>query len=66
MDGGSENQANEPQKHVLLQDVEFGVGGILLGVVFFLLFFLILNYFNILRLSELYPNQLGWLPTQNK
>ncbi|GEM_PF-2809070 len=58
MDG----QPQEPQKHILLQDVEFGLGGIMLGAVFFLLFFLILNYLNILRLSELYPNQLGFLP----
>jgi len=53
MDG---NVAQPQKKHILLEDVEFGLGGIMLGAVFFLLFFLILNYLNILSLSSLYPN----------
>ncbi len=38
-----------------------GIVGIIIGV---LVLFLILNYFNIISLSTLYPNQLGWLPHQ--
>lgn len=54
--------SQEPKKNALLEKVEFGVGGILLGVGTFLLMLFVLNYFNIVSLSQVFPNQLDWLP----
>lgn len=39
----------------------FGILGLILGV---LVIFFVLNYFNILSLSALYPNKFNWLPKQ--
>lgn len=44
------------QKPSVLEELEFGVGGILLGVGTFLLMLFVLNYFNILSLSLVFPN----------
>lgn len=52
---GSEN------KNALLQEVEWGVGGITLGLLAFALLFVALNYFNILTLSAFIPG-LSFLP----
>lgn len=64
MDEQNKNEISYTPKssHFLMRNVELGVGGILLGLGFFVMLFVILNYFNILSLSSLYPNQLGWLP----
>lgn len=53
---------NEPGKNILLEEVEFGFGGLILGLLAFLLLLFTLNYFNILSLSTIFPNQLGILP----
>lgn len=70
MDAFSQNQPENSQpeqpKIKILQGFEWTIGGVLLGIGFFLLVFLLLNYFNIISLSTLYPNQLGWLPTKNQ
>lgn len=64
MDGLPENQPNpfEQKKNALLEGVEFGLGGILLGIGTFFLMLFVLNYFNIVSLSQVFPNQLSWLP----
>lgn len=45
-----------------MNSTKAGLIGILLLILGVLLFFVALNYFNIISLSQLYPNQLGWLP----
>lgn len=57
---------NPPQKKKSLLKVlpflEVGVFEISFVAVILLLLFGILNYFNILSISDVFPNQLGWLP----
>ncbi|HKC14543.1 MAG TPA: hypothetical protein VKC89_01085 [Patescibacteria group bacterium] len=45
-----------------MADSKFGVAAIALLVLGVILFFGVLNYFNIISLSSLYPNQFGSLP----
>ncbi len=45
-----------------MADSKFGVAGVALLVLGVILFFGTLNYFNIISLSSLYPNQFGSLP----
>ena len=61
MDENKQVQSNKG-KSALLEEVEFGFGGIILGLIAFLLLLFTLNYFNILSLSTLFPEQLGFLP----
>src|SRR5476651_1410717 len=45
------------------KSIFYTLGLELLGLTFlFFIFLVILNYFNILSLSQIYPDQLGWLP----
>ena len=44
-----------------LKNLELGLGGILLGILFFVIVFLVLNYFNIIILSKAIP-ALSFLP----
>lgn len=62
MDNLPVEQTPPEQKPSIFQELEFGVGGVLLGVGTFLLMLFVLNYFNIVSLSLVFPNQLGWLP----
>jgi len=60
-------QPEQPEKKGLLKVLallKVGIIEVLLVSVVLVLLFEVLNYFNILSLSKLYPNQLGWLPHQ--
>lgn len=47
--------SQEPKKNALLEEVGFGVGGVLLGVGTFLLMLFVFNYFNLVSLSLVFP-----------
>ncbi|MBI2195999.1 hypothetical protein HYU45_00100 [Candidatus Daviesbacteria bacterium] len=47
-----QTQPEEPKKNPLLEGIEFGVGGIVIGITTFLLMLFVLNYFNIISLSQ--------------
>ncbi|MBI4078781.1 MAG: hypothetical protein HY429_00565 [Candidatus Levybacteria bacterium] len=68
MDGNqSGGQPPSPNQNTnITQGFGWGIVGILLGLSFFAIMFIILNYFGILSLSRLYPNLLGWLPQQSR
>ncbi|MCL5432660.1 MAG: hypothetical protein M1524_00905 [Patescibacteria group bacterium] len=63
MDGEMPAQ-NQPRKNSFLSFVEIGVFEIIFVIVCFLLIFGTLNYFNILSVSDAFPQYLGWLPRQ--
>lgn len=58
--------ANQEVPNALTPKDKGNKKGLLFGLIFvgivLILLFGTLNYFNVLRLSELFPNQLGWLP----
>lgn len=62
MDNLPVEQPAEKKQNVLLQEFEFGVGGVLLGIGTFLLMLFVLNYFNIVSLSLVFPKYFGFLP----
>lgn len=62
MDQLTENQKEEPKKNPLLEGIEFGVGGALIGITTFLLMLFVLNYFNIVSLSLVFPKYFAFLP----
>lgn len=41
--------------------LELGFVALVIGLILF-----VLNYFNVISLNQLYPNQLGWLPQQER
>lgn len=45
-----------------MKDLKLGIGGIILLLAGVLLFFATLNYFHVISLNKLYPDQFGWLP----
>ena len=55
---------SKPNRLHTLAFLEIGVFEIGFAAVILLLLFGILNYFNILSVSDAFPNQLGWLPRQ--
>ncbi|MBI2622491.1 MAG: hypothetical protein HYW64_00110, partial [Candidatus Levybacteria bacterium] len=57
-----QTQPEEPKKNSLLEGVEFGMGGIVIGITTFLLMLFVLNYFNIISLSLVFPKYFGFLP----
>ena len=61
MAGGGQPQQNNPNKSVFRK---VGLLEVFLAVIILLLLFCLLNYFNILQISNVFPNQLGWLPRQ--
>ncbi len=63
MNGNSEPPA--PKKVNILGLVELGTGGIILGLIVFVLLLVALNYFNILSLSRSFP-LLSFLPTKQQ
>lgn len=48
--------SEEPKKNTLLEGIEFGVGGVMIGISTFLLLLFTLNYFIIVSLSLVFPN----------
>jgi len=61
MAGGGQPQQNNPNKPVFRK---VGLLEVFLAVIILLLLFCLLNYFNILQISNVFPNQLGRLPRQ--
>lgn len=59
---GQQLPPSNEQKPNILEEVEFGIGGILLGVGTFLLMLFVLNYFNLVSLSLVFPKYFGFLP----
>ena len=55
-----ENTQPKPKKGLLF--MEAGLSEVIFVLLILVIFFGVLNFFNILSLSRLYPNQLGWLP----
>lgn len=69
MEPVSEYQENTNKPHtsdILFKDVGFLFTGGLAGIILFVIILFLLNFFNILPLSSLFPNQLGWLPHQKQ
>ncbi len=65
--GGQSTMNNEPinpkpNRLKALALIEIGLFELGFVAIILLLFFGILNYFNILSVSDLFPHQLGWLP----
>lgn len=56
-----ENTNTPPTSNVNFKNIGFLLTG---GIIIFIIIFFLLNFFNILPLSSLFPNQLGWLPRQ--
>ena len=56
----SENQV--PRKESRAEEVKFGSLGLFSGIVIVIALFFILNYFNILSLSKVFPRIFGFLP----
>lgn len=61
-----EEKPKHPILRLLLADVETFAGGIIMAIVILAVIFGALNYFNILSVSDVFPNQLGWLPKQTQ
>jgi hypothetical protein len=63
MDNFSQNQPNQQlQKSKQLLNVERIGARLLFGIVLLIFLLLVLNYFNIISLSSLFPNLFGFLP----
>jgi len=55
-------QVDQEKKGGILKSIEFTTGAIIAGIIIFILVLGVLNYLNLLSLSQIFPNQLGFLP----
>lgn len=62
MDGLESPQPQQQKENKGLAFLEVGLFEMVFVTVGLLLLFGTLNYFNILPVSDVFPNQLGWLP----